>query len=375
MGPLSGFKVVEFAGLGPAPFATMLLADMGAEVLRIDRKGAPPLLPQRYDILARGRRSAFLDLKAPLGLAAALRLVAAADVLIEGFRPGVMERLGLGPQPCLQRNPRLIYGRMTGWGQSGPLADAAGHDINYVALSGVLHSVGTRASGPIPPVNLVGDFGGGGMLLAFGIVCALLEAHGSGQGQVVDAAMTDGSALLMAMLYSLKANGLWGGRGENLIDGGAPHYATYQCADGKWVALGALEPQFYALFLAKAGIDDADFADRHDRSRWPEMRRKLEALFRTRRRDEWCALLEGTDACLSPVLDLDEAPLHPHNQARNTFVDHDGVVQPTPAPRFSRTPGQLNVPPPRPGEHTEAALADWGFDAREIEALKAAGAV
>ncbi len=377
MGPLSGVKVLEFAGLGPAPFCAMLFADMGAEVLRIDRKGQGDLFSQPHDVLARGRRSAGLDLKRPEGLAAALRLVAAADVLIEGFRPGVMERLGLGPDVCLARRPRLVYGRMTGWGQFGPLAKAAGHDINYIALSGALHSVGTPDSGPLPPINLAGDFGGGGMVLAFGIVCALIEAGRSGQGQVVDAAMTDGSALLMAMTYSLKGNGLWsGGRGENLLDGGAPFYRTYRCADGKWVALGPLEPQFYALFREKCGlVDDPDFADQADRSRWPAMRRRLEELFRCRPRDEWCGLLEGSDACFAPVLDLDEAPLHPHNQARGTFVTRDGVVQPAPAPRLSRTPGEVGGPPPAPGQHTEEALADWGFSLQDITDLKAAEAI
>jgi alpha-methylacyl-CoA racemase len=377
MGPLAGIKVIEFRGLGPAPFCAMLLSDMGAEVLRIERKGGGDILEQRHDVLARGRRSLALDLKRPEGAAAALRLIARSDVLIEGFRPGVMERLGLGPEPCLARNPRLVYGRMTGWGQDGPLAGAAGHDINYVALTGALHSVGTPQSGPVPPVNFVGDFGGGAMSLAFGIVCALLEAGRSGKGQVVDAAITDGTALLMAMVYSLRGNGAWpGGRGENLLDGGAPYYGTYRCADGKWVAVGPLEPQFYALFLNKLGLgDDADFADQADRARWPAMRAKLERRFAERSRDAWCALLEGTDACVAPVLDLDEAPRHPHNQARRTFFSRDGVTQPAPAPRFSRTPGEAGGPPPVPGQHTEAALADWGFSAAEIAALKAAGAI
>ena len=377
MGPLSGIKVVEFAGLGPAPFCGMMLADMGAEVLRIDRQGGgADLLGQRHDVLARGRRSVALDLKKPQGVETALRLIAGAEVLLEGFRPGVMERLGLAPEICLERNPCLVYARMTGWGQDGPLAKAAGHDINYIALSGALSAIGTPASGPVPPLNLVGDFGGGGMLMAFGIACALVEAKRSGRGQVVDAAMADGAALLTAMIYSLKGNGLWpGGRGENLLDGGAAHYGTYQCADGKWVAIGPLEPQFHALFLEKCGIDDPDFADPADRSRWPRLRAKLEALFKSRPRAEWRTLLEGSDVCFAPVLDLDEAPAHPHNRARGSFFTRDGITQPAPAPRFDRTPAVPGGPPPKPGEHTEPALADWGFTAAEIAGLKLVGAI
>ncbi|HLN23415.1 MAG TPA: CaiB/BaiF CoA-transferase family protein, partial [Patescibacteria group bacterium] len=276
MGPLAGIKVVEIAGLGPGPFCAMLLADLGAEVLRIDRPGSRDVLAQRYDILARGRRSVAIDLKHPQGVEAALQLIANADALIEGFRPGVMERLGLGPEVCLTRNAKLVYGRMTGWGQSGPLAATAGHDINYIAISGALHAIGEAGGGPVPPLNLVGDFGGGGLLLAFGLVCALLEARGSGRGQVVDAAMTDGSALLMAMIYSLKGNGMWQDqRGSNLLDGGAPFYGTYQCADGKWIALGSIEPQFYAQLVAKCGLDDPLFQRPQDRAQWPELRRKL----------------------------------------------------------------------------------------------------
>ncbi len=374
MGPLAGIKVIEFAGLGPAPFCGMMLADMGAEVLRIDRKGGgPDLLGQRHDVLARGRRSVGLDLKQPPGVETALRLIDSADVLLEGFRPGVMERLGLGPEVCRRRNPRLVYARMTGWGQDGPLAKAAGHDINYIALSGALSAIGRPGGAPVPPLNLVGDFGGGGMLMAFGIACALLEAGRSGQGQVVDAAMADGAALLTSMIYSLRGNGLWpGGRGENLLDGGAPHYGTYECADGKWVAIGPLEPQFYALFLEKCGIDDPDFADPADRSHWPRLRAKLETLFKSRPRAEWCTLLEGSDACFAPVLDFDEAPAHPHNRARGSFFTQGGIVQPAPAPHFDRTPASPGGQPPAPGEHTEAALADWGFSPGEIAGLRAA---
>jgi len=376
MGPLSGIKVVEIAGLGPGPFCAMLLADLGAEVLRIDRPANRDVLAQSHDILARGRRSVAIDLKHPQGVEAALQLIDSADALIEGFRPGVMERLGLGPEACLARNPRLVYGRMTGWGQSGPLASTAGHDINYIAISGALHAIGEAGGGPVPPLNLVGDFGGGGLLLAFGLVCALLEARGSGRGQVVDAAMTDGSALLMAMIYSLKGNGLWQGqRGGNLLDGGAPFYGTYQCADGKWIALGSIEPQFYAQLVDKCGLDDPLFQRPRDRAHWPELRLKLAAVIAGKTRDQWSALLDGSDVCFAPVLDLDEAPEHPHNRARGTFVSRDGMIQPAPAPRFSRTPAELDRPPPSPGQHTAEALADWGFTADTIAALHAAGAI
>ena len=374
MGPLAGLKVVEIAGIGPGPFCAMLLADMGAEVLRIDRIGGNDLLGQRHDVLARGRRSAAFDLKNPASTTAILRLIGQADALIEGFRPGVMERLGLGPEPCLAANPKLVYGRMTGWGQSGPLAKQAGHDINYIALSGALHAIGGAA--PTPPLNLVGDFGGGGMLLAFGMVCALLEAKGSGQGQVVDAAMTDGSALLMAMIYSLKGNGFWSNqRCDNFFDGGYPLYGTYPCADGKWIAIGPLEPQFHALFLDKLGIDDPELRAPTDKARWPELRQRLGAVLASQPRDFWCDLFEETDGCLTPVLDLDEAPAHPHNQARAAFAERDGVIQPAPAPRFSRTAPELGAPPPQPGEHTRPVLSEWGFTEAEITALAAAGAI
>lgn len=380
MGPLEGIRVVELAGIGPGPFCAMMLADMGAEVLRVDRAGAgakpdPIGNPGRCGITNRGRRSVAVDLKRPQGVEAVLRLVQGADALVEGFRPGVMERLGLGPEVCLARNPRLVFGRMTGWGQTGPLAPVAGHDINYIALTGALHAVGEPGRGPVPPLNLVGDFGGGGMLLAFGIACALLEARTSGQGQVVDAAMTEGTAALMAMVYGFKAMGEWRNqRGANIIDGGAHFYGTYECADGKWVAVGAIEPQFYALLLERAGAADPALRTQ-DPAAWPDLRPRLAALFRTRTRTQWCELLEGTDACFAPVLDLDEAPAHPHNRAREAFVEVDGVVQPAPAPRLSRTPPELQGPPPYPGEHTEVALADWGFGAGEIEGLLACGAV
>jgi alpha-methylacyl-CoA racemase len=377
MGPLEGIRIVEMGGIGPGPFAAMMLADMGAEVLRIDRPGTAPLFGDpRFDVLHRGRRSVVLDLKQPAATEAVLRLVERADALLEGFRPGVMESLGLGPEPCLARNPRLIYGRVTGWGQRGPLATAAGHDIDYIAISGALHAIGPRDGGPVPPLNLVGDFGGGGMLLAFGVVCALLEGRHSGTGQVVDAAMVDGAAVQMALFSGFLASGLWlDERGRNLVDGGAHFYGCYETGDGKWLAVGAIEPRFYFHLLERLGIDDPDFSAQLDRERWPELREKMAAVFRTRTRDEWCELLEGSDACAAPVLSLAEAPSHRHNRDRRTFVEVAGVTQPAPAPRFSRTPGEIQSPPPEPGEHTESALGDWGFDGREIEALRAAGAI
>lgn len=380
MGPLHGLKVIEFAGIGPGPFAAMLFADMGATVIRIERKSAVRrplslLSLGPFDVASRGRRSVALDIKRPAGCAAALRLIEHADALIEGFRPGVMERLGLGPEPCLARNPRLVYGRMTGWGQDGPLAHAAGHDITYIALSGALHAIGVPEQ-PLPPLNLVGDFGGGAMMLAWGMMAALWEVQRSGQGQVVDAAMTDGAAYLMAMLYGVKATGLWSNvRGANLLDGGAFFYGAYQCCDGKFVAIGPIEPQFYQLFLKKMGIDDPELATQYDPSAWPQQRAKLAAIFRQKSRDEWCAILEGTDACVAPVLDMDEAPAHPHNQARQTFVTVDDVVQPAPAPRLSRTPAAVQGAPPTPGADTVAVLQAWGFAEAEIEALRQAEAI
>jgi alpha-methylacyl-CoA racemase len=377
-GPLSGLRVVEMVGIGPCPFAAMMLADMGADVIRIDRKpdvnpasAAPnpyPMLGTKHDVMARGRRSLALDLKHPRARQLLLDLVAKADALVEGFRPGVMERLGLGPDVCHDRNPKLVYGRVTGWGQHGPLAQAAGHDLNYVALSGMLQAMGDADRPPSPPLNLVGDFGGGGMMLAFGVVCAMLEARTSGRGQVVDAAMTDGAALLGAMMYGLRAHGSWSAaRGANLLDGGAPFYATYACADGRFIAVGAIEPQFYARLLALAGADDSAFARQWRQDDWPALKDRFAALFATRTRDDWCALLEGTDACFAPVLDMDEAPRHPHNAARQTFVDVDGVTQPAPAPRFSRTPGQAG---PVAAPDGAAILADWGWAPDAIAALR-----
>ncbi|MGE0798342.1 MAG: CaiB/BaiF CoA transferase family protein [Lautropia sp.] len=337
-GPLQGLSVVEFAGLGPAPFCGMLLADMGARVVRIERPAATP--PVR-GILERGREFVALDLKRPEHVESAMARIADADVLIEGFRPGVMERLGLGPRECHARNPRLVYGRVTGWGLDGPLSDAPGHDINYVALTGALNAIGTADSGPVPPLNLLGDFGGGGMLLGFGVVCAVLEARRSGRGQVVDAAMIDGVSLMMASTYAAKAAGrLRDERASNMLDGGAHFYGVYRCADGLWISIGSIEPQFYSCLIEKLGLDPEEFAGQMDRHRWPVLKRRLQQIFASRSRAEWCALLEGSDACFAPVLDMDEAPLHAHNRQRGTFVQVEGTWQPAPAPRFDRTPAR-----------------------------------
>ena len=381
-GPLAGMRVVEMVGLGPCPFAAMMLADMGAEVIRIDRKAVPgapnpfPMLGTRYDVMARGRRSLALDLKQPAAKEVVLRLLDKADIVIEGFRPGVMERLGLGPDVCHARNAALVYGRITGWGQHGPLAQAAGHDINYVALTGMLHAMGRADAPPAPPLNLVGDFGGGAMMLAFGVVCAVLEARKSGRGQVVDAAMTDGAALLGAMMYGLRAHGSWSDqRGANMLDGGAHFYDTYACADGKFISIGAIEPQFYALLLKLAGIDDPAFDAQMDAALWPSLTEKIAAVFLTRERDSWCHLMEGTDACFAPVLDMAEAPRHPHNVARATFADVGGVVQPAPAPRFSRTAPEIGIMPAIPGQHSAAVLGDWGWSQADVAALAQQGVI
>ena len=378
-GPLKGYRVVELAGIGPGPFAGMMLADMGAEVLRVDRAagvrdGASPPLA---DVLGRGRRSVGVDLKQPDGREVVLRLVESADALIEGFRPGVTERLGLGPDDCMARNPRLVYGRMTGWGQDGPYANAAGHDINYIALSGTLGMIGRKGEAPVPPLNLVGDFGGGGMLLAFGIVCAMLEATRSGQGQVIDAAMVDGAALLAAMMHGFRTTGMWQERGTNLLDTGAFFYEVYETADGRYVSLGSIEPQFYAQMAQLTGLSDESGAapEQNDRASWPALKDRMAELIRTRTRDEWCELMEGTDACFAPVLDPGEAPSHPHNRHRGTFIDVEGVTQPAPAPRFSRTAPEVQRPPARAGQHTDEALADWGFTADEVAKLREVGAV
>ncbi len=372
MGPLAGIRIVEFAGIGPGPFAAMLLSDMGADVIRIDRKGGR--VPHKTEITYRGRKSVTLDLKKPEAVEAALKLIARADALVEGFRPGVMERLGLGPEPCLARNPKLVYGRMTGWGQMGPLAEAAGHDINYIALTGALHAIGNAGGKPVPPLNLVGDFGGGALYLAFGLVCGLLEAKRSGKGQVVDAAMTDGAASLMAMFYGMTASGMWADRrGSNLLDSGAHFYDTYETKDGRFVAIGSIEPQFYRELLEKTGITDPAFQAQMDRNAWPALKEKLAAVIRTKTRDEWDALMLGSDVCYAPVLSLAEAPTHPHNMARKTFVEIDGIVQPAPAPRFSRTKPEVQGPPEPPD--SKAALVAWGFSAADMDALAQAGAI
>lgn len=372
-GPLSGLKIVEFAGIGPGPFCGMLLSDLGADVVRIDRKGAGRASPS--DVTARGRRSVALDLKQPESVEACLKLMAQADAILEGFRPGVMERLGLGPDVALKRNPKLVYGRMTGWGQTGPYAQAAGHDMNYIAITGALHAIGTKDK-PVPPLNLVGDFGGGALYLAFGLLAGIIQARETGVGQVVDCAMSDGAASLMAMFYGMKAAGVWtNDRRANLLDGGAHFYDTYQCADGKWISVGSIEPQFYALLLEKTGIKDPDFQRQMDRAIWPDLRERLAKVIATRTRDEWSEIMGGTDVCFGPVLDLDEAPHHPHNAARQTFVEVAGVVQPAPAPRFSATPGAIQGPPPGIGAHTREALADWGFSESEIAALAGEPAV
>jgi alpha-methylacyl-CoA racemase len=376
MGPLQGVKVIEVGGIGPGPFCGMMLSDMGAEIVRVERKGQFAITEPKFDVLMRNRRSVEIDLRKEEGVSALLKIVEQADALQEGFRPGVMEKLGLGPDVCLKRNPRLVYGRMTGWGQEGPLAKAAGHDINYISLSGALHTIGRKGEKPVPPLNLVGDFGGGGMMLAFGMACALFEAQKSGKGQVVDAAMIDGSAVLMAMMYGFRASGFWADeRGSNMVDGGAHFYDTYETADGKYVSIGSIEPQFYALLLKHTGIDDPDFQNQHDQTKWPAFKARLTEVFKTKTRDEWCRIMEGTDVCFAPVLSLDEAKDHPQCQTRNTFIELDGVLQPAPAPRFSRTNPETPKPPPKVGGDTEAVLADFGFGTDDIEALKAAGAI
>ena len=379
MGPLDGIKIIEFAGIGPGPFAAMMLSDMGANVLRLDRSqnvlGGDPDKPS-LDLLNRGRRSVGLDLKRPEGVEVALRLVEQSDALMEGFRPGVMERLGLGPDVCLGRNPRLVYGRMTGWGQDGPIAQAAGHDINYIALAGALDSMGRRGQAPVPPLNLVGDFGGGGMLLAYGIVCALVERATSGKGQVVDAAMVDGAAALMAIFHGARQAGWWNEeRGTNMLDTGAHFYDVYETSDGKYVSVGSIEPQFYAELLEKTGLAGEDLPGQMDRSQWPAFKERMADIFKRKTRDEWCEVMEGSDVCFAPVLTMAESTRHPHNVARNTFVEVAGAVQPAPAPRFSRTDCSISRPPPHAGQHTDEALADWGFGADEIRDLRDAKAI
>jgi alpha-methylacyl-CoA racemase len=380
MGPLAGFRIIEMAGIGPAPFAAMLLSDMGAEVIRVDRREATDLgLPGRepkFDVLHRGRKSVAVDVKADAGREVVKRLAAKADAIVEGFRPGVMERLGLGPDALLAINPRLVFGRMTGFGQDGPLAQAAGHDINYIALAGVLHAIGRKGEAPVPPLNLVGDFGGGGMFLAFGVVCALLEAQKSGKGQVVDAAMVDGAATLMALMFGMFSQGTWKDeRGVNVLDTGAPWYDTYKTKDGKWLSVGAIEKRFYSEFVEKLGLKAADLPKQHDRQGWPDLRRRFAEAIAGKTRAQWERIFAGSDACVAPVLSIAEVEEHPHNKARATFTKRDGVLQPAPAPRFSRTAAEMGRPPGRAGADTDAVLGDFGFTAREIDELKEAGVV
>jgi len=378
MGPLAGIKVLELEAVGPVPFCGMMLADMGADVLLLDRPADPQLGLERerwYDAMLRGRRSIVLDLKSAAGVAAALELARRADVVLEGFRPGVLERLGLGPDVLLANNPKLVVGRMTGWGQDGPLAPRAGHDLNYIAMSGVLHAIGRAGEAPVPPLNLVGDFGGGGMLLAFGVASALVEAQRSGRGQVVDAAMVEGASLLATMFWGMRAGGKWSDeRGANILDTGAPWYDVYETLDHHYVALASIEPKFYAEMLERLGLADAALPPQYDRAQWPELRRRFAAVVATRSRADWCAIFAGSDACFSPVLTFDEARDHPHNVARGGYVKLGGVDQPAPAPRFSRTPGGASRPPPERGAGGAQALADWGFTRTEIDRLRMDGA-
>ena len=380
-GPLSGYRIIEIAGIGPGPFAAMLLADMGAEVIRVERaqavRGPAPETPH-YDVMLRGRRNIAIDLKHPDGVATLLDLVAGADALIEGFRPGVMERLGIGPDVCLERNPKLVFGRMTGWGQEGMYAQAAGHDINYIALAGALAHFGRAGEAPVPPLNMVGDFGGGGMFLAYGVVCALLEAQRSGAGQVVDTAMVDGAAVLMSMFWSFKSIGMFdeNARGTNLLDTGAHFYDVFECADGTYVSLGSIEPQFYAELMRLTGLEgDAEFAQQMNKEMWPKLKDRLQQVFLGKTRAQWCELMEGTDVCFAPVLTMSEAALHPHNVERGTFIEVAGVRQPAPAPRFSRTVPQVISAPAHAGQHTREVLADWGIPADRIDELVSSKAV
>lgn len=373
MGPLDGKQIIEIAGIGPGPFCAMVLADLGAEVIRVDRASAvPDEFPDgpSMDLLNRGRDSIAVDLKKEEGVETVLRLVENADALIEGFRPGVAERLGIGPEKCLNRNPKLIYGRMTGWGQYGSYSQMAGHDINYIALSGVLGLIGREDESPVPPVNLIGDFGGGGMLLALGICAALVETAESGKGQVVDAAMTDGSALLATMVHSFAAMGIWGKRGTNMLDTGAPFYDVYECADGEYISLGSIEPQFYSELMRITGLENEDMPSQMDRTNWGQAKERIKEKIRSKSREEWVQLMEGSDVCFAPVLSIDEAIQHPHNRERETFVEISGVMQPAPAPRFSRTPSEISSPPPHPGQQTDQILSQQGFSKEEIDSLK-----
>ena len=375
MGPLKGLKIIEMAGIGPGPFCGMVLADLGAEIIRVDRASAIGT-GSKQEPSNRGKKSIAVDLKAKEGVEVVLKLVETADAIFEGFRPGVMERLGIGPEVCLARNDRIVFGRMTGWGQEGPLANAAGHDINYISLSGALAAIGRPGSPPVPPLNLIGDFGGGGMLLALGLVAALLESKESKKGQVVDAAMTDGSALLMTMIYSMQSSGMWKTTmGSNLLDGGSHFYDTYECKDGKFISIGSIEPQFYALLCQIAELDEKVFSKQMSRDLWPEQKEEIKKIFVKKTRDEWCELMEGTDVCFAPVLDMSEAPEHPHNKERKTFIDLEGVTQPAPAPRFSRTEPEVVSSPSIVGEHTNEVLSSIGLSEEDISSLKTSGAV
>jgi len=378
-GPLAGYKIIEIAGIGPGPFAAMMLSDMGAEVVRVERVQAvrdATSSNANWDVMQRGRKNIAIDLKQPDGVEALLQLVERADALIEGFRPGVMERLGVGPDICLARNKKLVFGRMTGWGQDGPYANSAGHDINYIALAGALAHFGRAGEAPVPPLNMVGDFGGGGMLLAYGVVCALLDAQKSGAGQVVDAAMVDGSAILMSMFWGFKNIGMHdeNARGTNMLDTGAHFYDVYKCSDGKYVSIGSIEPQFYAQLLQLTGLaSDAEFGNQQDRTMWPKLKKRLTEVFVTKSQAQWCQIMEGTDVCFAPVLTMSEAAKHPHNVARETFIEIDGVVQPAPAPRFSRTHGAVSHGPVAAGENTREVLQTWGV--KNVDDLIARGVV
>jgi len=375
MGPLKGLKIIEMAGIGPGPFCGMVLADLGAKIIRVDRASAIGT-GSKQDAANRGKKSIAVDLKSEEGVEVVLKLVETADAIFEGFRPGVMERLGLGPDVCSKRNERIVFGRMTGWGQEGPLANAAGHDINYISLTGALAAIGRPGSPPVPPLNLIGDFGGGGMLLALGLVAALLESKESKKGQVVDAAMTDGSALLMTMIYTMQSSGMWKtSMGSNLLDGGSHFYDTYECKDGKFISLGSIEPQFYALLCQIAELDESIFGNQMSRDSWPEQKEAIKKIILDKTRDEWCELMEGTDVCFAPVLDMSEAPKHPHNIERKTFIDLEGVTQPAPAPRFSRTEPEVVSSPSVVGEHTDEVLTSIGLSDEDINTLKTSGAV
>ena len=380
MGPLAGVRIVELQGIGPGPFCGMMLSDMGAEVIRIDRAGNvaaqnPASAP--IDVLARGRSSIGIDLKNPGGVEVVMKIIETADGLIEGFRPGVMERLGLGPEECLERNPKLVYGRMTGWGQEGPYSMAAGHDINYIALAGALEPIGRKGEAPVPPLNLVGDFGGGGMLLAFGMVCGIIESRKSGSGQVVDAAMVDGAATLMAMFHSMRAMGVWNDeRGTNLLDTGSHFYDVYECSDGLYISIGSIEPQFYSELMRLTGLtEDEEFQRQMEREAWPNLKERITEVFKSKSRDEWCTIMEGTDVCFAPVLTIEEAPKHPHNVQRDVFTEIEGVTQPNPSPRFSRTTPSIQGPPAHAGKDTNLILKSLGFDASGIQNLREDGAV